>query len=660
MVAPLLAVQLLFRSKPELSSLLHVVATVSTFVDSSIELPLDEACKLESVALLQRIWDSSEIYTTKTNLSDGKWSLRKFIGSDRHYRQHIFTAAMNEAMYRHNLEIGKWLLDHFEECTIEVSDALGDIPVEHLMKGLQFFYENDPRLSTRRSVVPSDSDRPQRSVYWGGFAMSNVIYRRRSDLVWWLHRHCPGAGHNLESALVAAVKIGDIYLAEWLLSEGADWPTRVNLPLEMAEKGDLPVLQWLLGQEDVSISVGLVIKAAKNGHYQVVRWLVDRNRAHDRVEVSFAVHSAAVHGHLKVAKYLREQESSLPVIEGRQFHAELLQRLAGLPEKRMVPARTMTGAARNGHLDVVKWLYSEYGADSVTDLLNAKKKTKNSIFAMDVAAGNGHLEVLQFLHELDRSITVNTNSRKRKRRSRQVGPTCTKRAMDKAAGNGFLNVVQWLHGNRQEGCSTSAMDTALSGGHLEMVKWLHNERSEGCTSAAMDGAARNGHLQVIQWLHNNVNGGCTTEALDGAAANGHFAVVKWLHLNRSEGCTTKAMDGAAARGSLDIVKWLHKNREEGCTAAAMALAVRERHLRVAQWLHFNRAEGCSNSALDAAADHAYFDGFLFLHSQCKMKCTAKTALLTHNHGTPEIHAWILENYPEFQSAVENDEDEDDE
>ncbi|KAG3115857.1 hypothetical protein PI124_g6109 [Phytophthora idaei] len=46
---------------------------------------------------------------------------------------------MNEAMYRHNLEVGKWLLDHFEECTVEVSDALIDVSDEYVMKVFAVF-----------------------------------------------------------------------------------------------------------------------------------------------------------------------------------------------------------------------------------------------------------------------------------------------------------------------------------------------------------------------------------------------------------------------------------------------------------------------------------------------------------------------------------------
>ncbi|ETP53534.1 hypothetical protein F442_01575, partial [Phytophthora nicotianae P10297] len=573
MVSLLLAVDLLFRSKPELTSLAHVATTVSVFLDSSVELPLNEACKLESVELLQRIWDSCEICTNDGNISDGRWTLRRYLRSDPHYRQFIFSDSLNEAMYRGNLEIGKWLLDHFKECRVEVDRALGDVPGENMMKILQFLHENNTNRPRRRRIhyfnfnEPNNepSERPNPRMKWGGFTMVYAAQSRRHDAVWWLNHHYPDVWYNLEVATEAALRHGDIHLAEQFIENGSNWPTEGNVADEAAEKGNLPVLQWLLKQVEFEEVVGLVVKAAGNGHLQVVRWLIDHSGGQRIDEVRFAIHTTAIHGHLHVAKFLREKEKKST---SRPRSSAVQPRVAAWEhgtwrEAAVVSAQTMIGAARNGHLDVVKWLYSEYGVD----LFDSKTKIKNGVLvtAMDAAAGNGHLDVLKYFHGLDITTSLNGNARKRKRPSNQTGPPCSQKAMDKAAANGSLNVVQWLHQNRQEGCSTDAMDAAATGGHLEMVKWLHNERSEGCTSAAMDGAATNGHLEVVKWLHNNVNVGCTTEAMDGAAANGHLGIAKWLHSNRSEGCTTKVMDSAAARGSLGIVKWLHRNRDEGCT-----------------------------------------------------------------------------------------------
>ncbi|KAF1790805.1 Ankyrin repeat-containing domain [Phytophthora cactorum] len=137
--------------------------------------------------------------------------------------------------------------------------------------------------------------------------MAKVAQSRRNDIVWWLNHHYPDVWYNLESALDAALKHGDIQLAERFIEYGSNWPTSDNLPHEIAALGNLPVLQWLLKQAEFENVAGLVVKAAGKGHLQVVRWLLHcRVRSSD--EVRFAIHSAAVHGHLEVAKFLREKE----------------------------------------------------------------------------------------------------------------------------------------------------------------------------------------------------------------------------------------------------------------------------------------------------------------------------------------------------------------
>lgn len=56
----------------------------------------------------------------------------------------------------------------------------------------------------------------------------------------------------------------------------------------------------------------------------------------------------------------------------------------------------MTLAARNGHLEVVKWLYDEYGKDPDTNLFDWSEPNYlyPSVYtvAMDAAAQCGHLK----------------------------------------------------------------------------------------------------------------------------------------------------------------------------------------------------------------------------------------------------------------------------
>lgn len=230
----------------------------------------------------------------------------------------------------------------------------------------------------------------------------------------------------------------------------------------------------------------------------------------------------------------------------------------------------------HGLIDSLEWLRAHYGSWFPFD-------------AMAFAAREGHLEVVKWLHYNEKE------------------GDCTINAMDAAAGNGHLEVVKWLHANRTEGCTERAMDTTAENGQLEVVKWLHSNRSEGCTKRAMDDAAFFGHLKVVQWLHENRTEGCTQKAMIRAAARGHLEVVKWLHHNRTEGCTYEAMDLAASSGHLKVVQWLHENRKEGCTARAMTDAAEWGYLDVVKWLyhHCLRESDPEDAMIRAATSEEY-------------------------------------------------------
>ena len=176
-------------------------------------------------------------------------------------------------------------------------------------------------------------------------------------------------------------------------------------------------------------------------------------------------------------------------------------------------------AARHGHLEVVEWLHNRRYTDNVffSFLLSANPFYNNrnegcTRNAMDYAARNGYLDVVKFLHN-----------------NRNEG--CTIKAMDWAARCGHLDVVKFLHNNGKK-CITNAMNWAAKYGHLDIVKFLHDNREEGCTTRAMDSAAWSGHLDIVIWLHNNRTEGCTTYAMNGATRNGHLDIVEYLHNNK--------------------------------------------------------------------------------------------------------------------------------
>ncbi|KAF0696986.1 Aste57867_12299 [Aphanomyces stellatus] len=236
--------------------------------------------------------------------------------------------------------------------------------------------------------------------------------------------------------------------------------------------------------------------------------------------------------------------------------------------------------AHNLLLDMAAW----HGQVEVVDLL-VKRVGINTCTtdAMDGAARNGHLNVVRFLH-------AHTNA------------TCTTDAMDTAAMHGHLETVQFLQQEHHGRCTQWALDEAAANGHMEVVRFLHEHRKEGCTTRAMDMAAMNGHLDVVQFLHVNRTEGCTINAMNNAASTGRLEVVRFLHDNRTEGCTTFAMNYAASNGHLEVVRFLHENRTEGCTSVALDDAKRNGHKAVARFLLLQRSEPSFSKWMAMAED----------------------------------------------------------
>ncbi|KAJ3095246.1 hypothetical protein HDU97_007132 [Phlyctochytrium planicorne] len=332
-------------------------------------------------------------------------------------------------------------------------------------------------------------------------------------------------------------------------------------------------------------------------------------------------------------------------------------------------SNAMEMATRNGHMDVVKYLYENPECPlldgavcsenfELLKYLHGRPRSRATKAAMDRAAEMGRLDMVQFLHF-----------------NRTEG--CTKAAMDKALANRHFDIARFLSQHRKEGFTPKPykMDYAAKEGQLEHVKLLH-EIGQSCTTAAMDEAAGRGFLDIVKYLHENSRVGCTNIAMDHAAANGHLEVVKFLHFNRTEGCTQNAMDEAARNCHLDVVVFLHTHRTEGCTKKAMdgyltdqrddnkahlsaSMEKRreeeEKWLQVLKFLHFNRSEGCTKDLMDSAARRGCLQILKFLHESRSEGCTEKAMDDAAKNGHLDIVEFLHAHRTEGCTTVAMDE-----
>ncbi|KAE9098784.1 hypothetical protein PF006_g23281 [Phytophthora fragariae] len=215
-------------------------------------------------------------------------------------------------------------------------------------------------------------------------------------------------GDDMGRALEAAVVRGDIPLASWLIDRGTNWPehARLHRPAHKAAiKGRLDVLKWLEQEAQLDGVVGLVVKAAEHGHFDVVTWLVERDAqsgghiTHLGAEGSLAIHGAVVNGHLKVTKYLRARittptnsmQRARQAAEQRRQLPILSAQIGRFEQAQAVSSKIMVLAAMRGYLDGVQWLYTEYGSDPDVALFADDNKKYGQLSAMDEAASNDHL-----------------------------------------------------------------------------------------------------------------------------------------------------------------------------------------------------------------------------------------------------------------------------
>ncbi|RHY29588.1 hypothetical protein DYB32_005043 [Aphanomyces invadans] len=325
--------------------------------------------------------------------------------------------------------------------------------------------------------------------------------------------------------------------------------------------------------------------------------------------VNTLIHVSACHGHVNILRFLS--------IVGYTNHvlAEFVS--------------PMEIASRGGHLAFIQILHTGYGRPSIDSDQPKKKKPRSvqqdhqiplanfSERALAFAAKQGHVDVVKYI------CTVG-------------GITTSPDALDLAAMGGHSPVVKFLTEPLPSmPATTLAMDHAASQGNLDLVEFLHAHRTEGCTPAAMDAAASHGHIDVVKFLHSNRHEGCTKDAVDHAAANGFADIVQFLVLHRPEGGTSETLKVYASRGDVRMVKWLHEHwKHSKWPVQAVNAAATNGHATVVQYLMDRQLVAYSPHALVGAAKNGHFDVVDYLLPKKPPKtCVARaieSALASHH------------------------------
>jgi len=208
-----------------------------------------------------------------------------------------------------------------------------------------------------------------------------------------------------------------------------------------------------------------VYQAARSGNLQ---WLKNRQSSLDPVFpvlpdeehiAQFLFEISARNGHLEVAKWIvnefaaaRHQQRVLNITIPEGF--EVGKNIDVTSKDNYI----LRGAAENGHLDIIKWLVKEYPAvrqqQYDLDIITAKQLEESDQY-VDVTALNNF-------------------------------------AIRLAANNNHLDIIKWLVKDYSEWLKIKKLeDPSFVGKHVD-VTIMNND--------SLRRAARNGHLDIIKWL----------------------------------------------------------------------------------------------------------------------------------------------------------------
>ncbi|XP_067661816.1 serine/threonine-protein phosphatase 6 regulatory ankyrin repeat subunit B-like [Haliotis asinina] len=345
-------------------------------------------------------------------------------------------------------------------------------------------------------------------------------------------------------------------------------------------KGCVDVLKYLLSLNSLDINnrgwnkMTPVMLAADHGHKEVIELLLNH-----RADLSISdkagnniLHIACDSGHIDVVQYL------------------LSLKLLGINSRGWNKRTPVMFAAEEGHKEVIELLINHRADLSIID------KGGNNI--LHIACKNGHIDVVQYLFSLN---SLDINSRGRKKRTPVMF----------AAEEGYKKVIELLINHRADlsiidNVGNNILHIACQSGHIDVVQYLLSLNSLDINSRGRKKrtpvmlAADHGHKEVIELLINHradlsISGKGGDNILHIACQSGHIDVVQYLlSLNsidiNSRGWKKRTPVMSAAKGGhKEVIELLINHRADLSISGKggdniLHIACQSGHIDVVQYL----------------------------------------------------------------------------
>ncbi|KAH6561686.1 hypothetical protein BSLG_004489 [Batrachochytrium salamandrivorans] len=210
------------------------------------------------------------------------------------------------------------------------------------------------------------------------------------------------------------------------------------------------------------------------------------------------------------------------------------------------------GAAKNGHLSILKWIYSHY-------------ENMSSKVALILAAEHGHFETFVWLCE-------NTHW------SLDEVDIC------QASRNGHLWIVEYYAKYISTGSLDQILVSALSGGRIELAELLIETGRTTPNASMMLPIATAGNVAGVKWLHQKIDGTYSSECIEMACRNNQKELVLCLIDTCHIRITPEIREEAAINGSIELVQSLYQRDPLSDWSAARLASDSNQDMDVATWL----------------------------------------------------------------------------
>ena len=342
----------------------------------------------------------------------------------------------------------------------------------------------------------------------------------------------PWAGDTPGVKMILAEFVGSVDRLKFAREEGCPWNALTCAAI--AKGGDLKVLKYARAN-GCPWDSQTCAAAALAGNVRMMRYA----RTHGCPWDERTCAAAGSGGHLPMLKFLREN---------------------GCPWDNT----TLHNACARGHLKLAKW--------AVDNGL-----TVNDGRTVNATAKNGHLQVLKWIF------------------ARGLGRFASYPAYACAALNGHLEIMKWMYaagvstGGEYDDCTST---WAAEKGYIDVLKWTKEHIADfPWSDETCLGAAKFGQLEALKYLKANK---CPwhEDLCNQAAERGHVDVLKWARAHDPPcplGPDPRMICWfAAKRGHLDVLKWARAQDPpipfHIDTMAAQILQVKP---EMREWLYLN-------------------------------------------------------------------------